>query len=290
VGRRTLGPGAWQRRPRCTRERGRTSFWACLACLPACLQQPQVRSAVLTPRLMRTRPGRWMALLTRLNIKQPEGGVARTDAEAQEKARTLGFPVMVRSRCLLWEGVEEGQCVPSLRFPPRHATWGCCHGHRTPPSPPGPLPRPGCSPPPSPARAPRLSLQVRPSYVLGGRAMEIVYDDADLKRYITTAVEVDPEHPVLVDKYLDRWGGGGGGGGGGEHPVLVDKYLDRWGGGGGAPGAGGQVPGQVGPRGLLPTCLTRASAPDRTAPLTLRTGVTDTLTRWAAAACLSRGH
>ena len=45
-------------------------------------------------------------------------------------------------------------------------------------------------------------VMVRPSFVLGGRAMEIVSSDADLKRYITTAVEVDPEKPVLVDKYL----------------------------------------------------------------------------------------
>lgn len=82
---------------------------------------------------------RWMALLTRLDIKQPAGGSARSDSEAFEKARTLGYPVMVR-----------------------------------------------------------------PSYVLGGRAMEIVYSDEDLKRYVTTAVEVDPERPVLVDKYLDR--------------------------------------------------------------------------------------
>ncbi|KAL2630853.1 hypothetical protein R1flu_015539 [Riccia fluitans] len=43
---------------------------------------------------------------------------------------------------------------------------------------------------------------VRPSYVLGGRAMEIVYNDAKLKTYLETAVEVDPERPVLVDKYL----------------------------------------------------------------------------------------
>jgi carbamoyl-phosphate synthase large subunit len=82
---------------------------------------------------------RWMALLTRLGIRQPAGGSARSDAEAFEKARGLGYPVMVR-----------------------------------------------------------------PSYVLGGRAMEIVYDDEDLRRYVTTAVEVDPERPVLVDKYLDR--------------------------------------------------------------------------------------
>ncbi|CAI5971398.1 unnamed protein product [Closterium sp. NIES-64] len=43
---------------------------------------------------------------------------------------------------------------------------------------------------------------VRPSYVLGGRAMEIVYNDAALQKYLVTAVEVDPERPVLVDKYL----------------------------------------------------------------------------------------
>ncbi|MGK7912171.1 MAG: carbamoyl-phosphate synthase large subunit [Synechococcus sp.] len=45
---------------------------------------------------------------------------------------------------------------------------------------------------------------VRPSYVLGGRAMEIVYSDADLKRYIEAAVEVDPERPILVDKFLEN--------------------------------------------------------------------------------------
>lgn len=43
---------------------------------------------------------------------------------------------------------------------------------------------------------------VRPSYVLGGRAMEIVHNDNNLVRYLETAVEVDPERPVLVDKYL----------------------------------------------------------------------------------------
>lgn len=57
-----------------------------------------------------------MALLNRLDIKQPAGGVARSEAEAFDKAHALGYPVMVR-----------------------------------------------------------------PSYVLGGRAMEIVYDDDELK-------------------------------------------------------------------------------------------------------------
>ncbi|MDI6871575.1 MAG: carbamoyl-phosphate synthase large subunit [Bacillota bacterium] len=43
---------------------------------------------------------------------------------------------------------------------------------------------------------------VRPSYVLGGRAMELVYSDEELLQYMQTAVKVTPRHPVLVDKYL----------------------------------------------------------------------------------------
>ncbi|NEQ97662.1 MAG: carbamoyl-phosphate synthase large subunit [Cyanothece sp. SIO2G6] len=43
---------------------------------------------------------------------------------------------------------------------------------------------------------------VRPSYVLGGRAMEIVYSDVDLERYMTYAVQVEPDHPILIDKFL----------------------------------------------------------------------------------------
>jgi carbamoyl-phosphate synthase large subunit len=45
-------------------------------------------------------------------------------------------------------------------------------------------------------------VMVRPSYVLGGRAMEIVYDEASLVDYMHRAVKASPEHPVLVDKYL----------------------------------------------------------------------------------------
>lgn len=43
---------------------------------------------------------------------------------------------------------------------------------------------------------------VRPSYVLGGRAMEIVYSDADLLSYMKVAVKINPEHPVLIDRYM----------------------------------------------------------------------------------------
>ena len=44
---------------------------------------------------------------------------------------------------------------------------------------------------------------VRPSFVLGGRAMEIVYDESSLARYMTEASEATPAHPVLIDKFLE---------------------------------------------------------------------------------------
>ena len=44
---------------------------------------------------------------------------------------------------------------------------------------------------------------VRPSYVLGGRGMEIVYDDATLESYVARATQASPEHPVLIDRFLD---------------------------------------------------------------------------------------
>lgn len=44
---------------------------------------------------------------------------------------------------------------------------------------------------------------VRPSFVLGGRGMQIVYDDAALSEFIKIATEINPDHPVLIDKFLD---------------------------------------------------------------------------------------
>lgn len=44
---------------------------------------------------------------------------------------------------------------------------------------------------------------VRPSYVLGGRAMEIVYDEGELEEYMKNAVKASPEHPILIDKFLE---------------------------------------------------------------------------------------
>jgi carbamoyl-phosphate synthase large subunit len=44
---------------------------------------------------------------------------------------------------------------------------------------------------------------VRPSYVLGGRAMDIIYDDEALEDYITEALEVSPEKPILIDKFIE---------------------------------------------------------------------------------------
>ncbi|NJR18536.1 MAG: carbamoyl-phosphate synthase large subunit [Calothrix sp. CSU_2_0] len=59
---------------------------------------------------------------------------------------------------------------------------------------------------------------VRPSYVLGGRAMEIVYSDSELERYMTFAVLVEPEHPILIDKFLEN-----------AIEVDVDAIADRTG-------------------------------------------------------------
>ncbi len=45
---------------------------------------------------------------------------------------------------------------------------------------------------------------VRPSYVLGGRAMEIVYSDEELEKYMAYAVLIEPDHPILIDKFLEN--------------------------------------------------------------------------------------
>jgi carbamoyl-phosphate synthase large subunit len=47
-------------------------------------------------------------------------------------------------------------------------------------------------------------LMVRPSYVLGGRAMEVVHDEEMLQRYVAAAVDVTPERPILIDKFLEN--------------------------------------------------------------------------------------
>lgn len=47
-------------------------------------------------------------------------------------------------------------------------------------------------------------LMVRPSYVLGGRGMEVVYSDSMLKHYVTSAVDVTPDRPILIDKFLEK--------------------------------------------------------------------------------------
>ncbi|MFQ5457087.1 MAG: carbamoyl-phosphate synthase large subunit, partial [Myxococcota bacterium] len=80
---------------------------------------------------------RFKALLEKLNLKQPDNGIARSVSEAQEEASRIGYPLVVR-----------------------------------------------------------------PSYVLGGRAMEIVHDEESLVKYMERAVEASPGRPVLIDKFL----------------------------------------------------------------------------------------
>jgi carbamoyl-phosphate synthase large subunit len=71
------------------------------------------------------------------------------------------------------------------------------------------LPAPRYGTATSPAEARRVAddigypVLVRPSYVLGGRGMEIVYDDATLDAYVRRATEASPGHPVLIDRFLD---------------------------------------------------------------------------------------
>jgi carbamoyl-phosphate synthase large subunit len=47
-------------------------------------------------------------------------------------------------------------------------------------------------------------LMVRPSYVLGGRGMEVVYDEGSLVKYVNAAVDITPERPILIDKFLEN--------------------------------------------------------------------------------------
>ena len=82
---------------------------------------------------------RFQALVNKLNLLQPNNGIARAFDEAEIIAERIGYPVVVR-----------------------------------------------------------------PSYVLGGRAMEIVYDVERLRDYMKYAVDASPEHPVLVDKFLQN--------------------------------------------------------------------------------------
>ena len=136
---------------------------------------------------------------------------------ARGRARRAGSPApspasSARSAGRPRSAWPSGSRTPACRCwapSPRRSTWP-----RTAARSAGCSPRPGC---PRPSTAPPTSFDeakavadeigypvlVRPSYVLGGRGMEIVYDEAHLSDYIARATEITADHPVLVDRFLD---------------------------------------------------------------------------------------
>ncbi|MBP1748411.1 MAG: carbamoyl-phosphate synthase, large subunit [Deltaproteobacteria bacterium] len=109
--------------------------------LAAALKKAGVRIIGTTPESIDIAEDRdkFKKLLKKLDLRQPENGIASSFEQARKIAATIGFPVVVR-----------------------------------------------------------------PSYVLGGRAMEIVYNDEDLASFMAKAVEASPEKPILIDKFLEE--------------------------------------------------------------------------------------
>ena len=133
----------------------------------------------------------WYELLRKLEIKQPPGTMVSSEEAALKAADSLGYPVMVRKvfrffsplqRALDARGFfvsEEGERKSKTKKKNTKNSLFSLSSKK---------------------KKKKKKKQVRPSFVLGGRAMEIVYSDKDLSRYIRNAVEVDPDKPVLVDK------------------------------------------------------------------------------------------
>ena len=108
--------------------------------LAVSLQKAGVKIIGTTPESIDVAEDRdkFKSLLQKLNLTQPENGIATSFKEAKRVAAIIGYPVVVR-----------------------------------------------------------------PSYVLGGRAMEIVYTEDDLEAFTVKAAEASPEHPILIDKFLE---------------------------------------------------------------------------------------
>ncbi len=109
--------------------------------LAAALKKARVKIIGTTPESIDIAEDRdkFKKLLKKLDLKQPDNGIATSFDQARKIAASIGFPVVVR-----------------------------------------------------------------PSYVLGGRAMEIVYNDEDLASFMARAVEASPEKPILIDKFLEE--------------------------------------------------------------------------------------
>lgn len=131
---------------------------------------------------------RWMDLLNKLNIRQPAGGSARYEPSYPKipphdpsTSFSCFFSHARKLHCIL-----DVRKLNLLQLKCCIVNYACRSSEE------------------AVATAEKLGfpVMVRPSYVLGGRAMEIVYSSNQLDKYLTTAVKASPDHPVLVDKYL----------------------------------------------------------------------------------------
>ena len=131
------------------------------------------------------------------HAERPAGPIAgvivqlggQTPLRLAQALKDAGVPIVGTSPEAIHLAEERGafgRCWPRRTCPPPSTAW------------PAPSPRPRRSP-----TTIGYPVLVRPCYVLGGRGMEIVYDESTLASYIDRATEVSPEHPVLVDQFLD---------------------------------------------------------------------------------------
>ncbi len=126
------------------------------------------------------------AMMHKLEIPMPESGMAVNVEEALEIAHRIGYPMMVRPSYVLGgRGMEVVYDDNMLTMPESGMAVNVEEALEI-------------------AHRIGYPMMVRPSYVLGGRGMEVVYDDNMLRDYMAAAIDVTPERPILMDKFLQN--------------------------------------------------------------------------------------